>query len=165
MGGDEGWPFRLVMLAVTLTGIFIVSALIGVVSTGLAQKLDDLRKGRSVVLERDHTIVFNWSDTIFDVLSQLVIANESRNRPCIVVMAQKDKVAMEDEIAAKVPDCRNSRIICRTGDPTDVHEIDIVSPSECRSVIILSPDSAEPDACVIKTILALVTDPKRRKER
>src|SRR5688500_9619056 len=30
MGGDAGWGFRWVMLAVTLGGIFVVSALIGV---------------------------------------------------------------------------------------------------------------------------------------
>ena len=33
MGGDAGWSFRVVMLMVTLGGIFIVSALIGVLST------------------------------------------------------------------------------------------------------------------------------------
>ena len=30
MGGDNGWGFRIVMLMVTLAGIFVVSALIGV---------------------------------------------------------------------------------------------------------------------------------------
>ena len=101
MGGDTGWGFRAVMLAVTLGGIFIVSALIGVLSTGLEGKLDELRKGRSEVLEKDHTIIFNWSASIFDILSELSIANESRRRPRIVIMADKDKVEMEDEIAAK----------------------------------------------------------------
>jgi ion channel POLLUX/CASTOR len=50
MGGDVGWAFRVVMLAVTLGGIFIVSALIGVLSAGVDSKLDELRKGRSRVL-------------------------------------------------------------------------------------------------------------------
>lgn len=163
MGGDEGWAFRLVMLAVTLTGIFIVSALIGVISTGLAGKLEQLRKGRSLVLEQDHAIIFNWSETIFDVISQLVIANESRRRPRIVIMADRDKVDMEDQIAAKVPDRRNTKIICRRGDPTDLYDISIVNPQTCRSVVLLSPEQPDADACVIKTILALVTDPRRRK--
>ena len=52
MGGDAGWGFRIVMLVVTLAGIFVVSALIGVLSAGLEGKLDQLRKGRSLVLER-----------------------------------------------------------------------------------------------------------------
>ena len=163
MGDDQGWPFRLLMLAVTLTGVFIVATLVGVIITGLVGKLEQLRKGRSLVLEENHTIVFNWSETIFDVISQLVIANESRWRPSIVIMADRDKVEMEDEIAAQVRDRRNSRIICRSGDPTDLYDIGIVNPRTCRSVVVLSPAGPHSDACVIKTILALVTDPERRK--
>src|SRR5687767_10971264 len=56
MGADAGWAFRIVMLAVTLAGIFVVSALIGVLSAGVDSKLEELRKGRSRVLENDHTI-------------------------------------------------------------------------------------------------------------
>ena len=165
MGGDTGWGFRAVMLAVTLGGIFIVSALIGVLSTGLEGKLDELRKGRSEVLEKDHTIIFNWSASIFDILSELSIANESRRRPRIVIMAAKDKVEMEDEIAAKVPNLRNTRVICRSGDPTDLADLAIVSPQTSRSIIVLSPEGDDPDSRVVKTILALVNDPRRRTEK
>ena len=98
MGGDTGWGFRGVMLAVTLGGIFVVSALIGVLSSGIEGKLDELRKGRSDVLEKDHTIILNWSASVFDIISELTIANQSRRRPRIVIMADKDKVEMEDEI-------------------------------------------------------------------
>ena len=163
MGGDSGWGFRLVMLIVTIAGIFVVSALIGVLSSGLEGRLDELRKGRSRVLEKEHTIIFNWSPSIFDVISELVIANESRKRPRIVVMSDKDKVEMEDEIADKVPDTKNTRIICRSGDPTDLFDINIVNPQDARSIIVLSPESDDPDSCVIKTILALVNDPARRE--
>jgi voltage-gated potassium channel Kch len=165
MGGDNGWGFRIVMLVVTLAGIFVVSALIGVLSTGLEGKLDELRKGRSRVLEKEHTIIFNWSPSIFDVISELVIANESRKRPRIVVMSDKDKVEMEDEIADKVPNTKNTRIICRSGDPTDLFDINIVNPQDARSIIILSPENDDPDSCVIKTILAVVNDPARREAR
>lgn len=165
MSGDAGWSFRLIMLLVTLAGIFIVSALIGVLSSGLASRLDELRKGRSIVLERDHTIIFNWSPSIFDVIAELVIANESRRRPRIVVMSGKDKVEMEDEIAAKVPDTKNTRIICRSGDPTDLYDIGIVNPATARSIIILAPEEEDADSRVIKTILALVDDPGRRAAR
>ena len=57
----------------------------------------------------------NWSPSIFDIVSELVVANQSRKRGRIVIMADKDKVEMEDEIADKVPDLKNTRVICRTG--------------------------------------------------
>lgn len=167
MGGDSGWGFRIVMLAVTIGGIFVVSTLIGILSSGIEGKLEQLRKGRSKVLESDHTIILNWSPSIFDIVSELAIANLSRKHPRIVIMADRDKVEMEDEIAAKVPNLRNTRVICRSGDPTDLYDLTLVSPQSSRSIIVLSPESDDherndPDSQVVKTILALVNDPARR---
>jgi len=165
MGADSGWAFRWVMLAVTLGGIFVVATLIGVLSSGIEGKLDELRKGRSSVIETDHTIILNWSASVFDIISELTIANQSRRRPRIVIMADRDKVEMEDEIAQKVPNLRNTRIICRSGDPTDLSELAITSPQTSRSIIVVSPESDDPDSRVIKTVLALVNDPRRREAK
>ncbi|MEI9888897.1 MAG: hypothetical protein WDN08_20820 [Rhizomicrobium sp.] len=165
MGGDTGWGFRIVMLFVTLTGIFVVSTLIGVISSGVDGKLEELRKGRSRVLESDHTVILNWSPSIFDIVSELVVANQSRSKGRIVIMADKDKVEMEDEIADKVPELKNTRVICRTGDPTDLYDLSLTNPQGSRSLIVLSPDSDTADSQVVKTILALVNDPRRRAER
>jgi voltage-gated potassium channel Kch len=165
MGGDQGWSFRGIMLLVTIAGIFVFSALIGVISSGLEEKLDELRKGRSQVLEKEHTIILNWSPSIFDVISELIIANQSRRHPRIVIMANKDKVEMEDEIAAKVGDRKNTKIICRSGDPTDLYDLSIVNPQTSRSIIVLSPEGEDADSQVIKTVLALVNDPNRRTEK
>ena len=40
VAGDTGWSFRLVGFAITLGGIFIVSALIGVLASGLEGRLN-----------------------------------------------------------------------------------------------------------------------------
>jgi voltage-gated potassium channel Kch len=165
IGGDTGWEFRLTMLVVTVAGIFVFSTLIGVLSSGIETQLDHLRKGRSLVLEKEHTIILNWSPSIFDVISELVIANESRKRPRIVIMANRDKVEMEDEISDKIADLKNTRIICRSGDPADLYDLSIVNPDESRSIVILSPEADDPDSSVIKTILALTQAPGRRKKR
>ena len=164
VAGDAGWGFRIVMLLVTLAGIFIVSALIGVLNTGLDGKLEQLSKGKSKVLEKDHTIKFNWSESIYDVISEIVIANESRRKPRIVIMADMDKLTMEEEIADKIKDLKNTRLICRSGNPTVLFDIGLVSPETCRSVIIMSPETEDADAQVIKTILALVNGQDRRPD-
>lgn len=164
MGGDEGWGFRVSMLFVTLGGIFIVSSLIGVINSGLEAKLDELRKGRSFVLESDHTLILGWSPKIFTVLSELVLANENRKKPRVVILAEKDKVEMEDEIRDNVGDTGKTRIICRTGTPLDLSDLEIVNPHQARSIVVLAPESEEPDSEVIKSILALTNSPSRRPE-
>lgn len=164
MAGDTDWTFRIIALAITLSGIFIFSALIGILSAGINDRLIMLRKGRSRVLETGHTIIYNWSASIFDIISELAIANESERRPRVVIMANRDKVEMEDEIADKLPHLGKLKVICRSGDPTDLYDLAIVSPQSSKSIIVLSPSADDPDAAVVKTILALIHDPKRRAE-
>jgi ion channel POLLUX/CASTOR len=162
MGGDTGWGFRLTMLGVTLGGIFIVSTLIGVLASGISNKLDELRKGHSFVVEKGHTLILGWSEKIFPIISELLIANANQKNPVIVVLAAKDKVEMEDMLSSKIPDTRNTRIICRNGSTIDLNDIEIVNPHDTKSIIILSPEDNEPDISVIKTILALTNNPKRK---
>lgn len=164
MGGDTGWGFRLVMLGVTLGGIFIVSALIGVLASGISGKLDDLRKGHSFVVESGHTLILGWSEKIFPIISELIIANENQQKPVIVILGDKDKVEMEDEIKLKIPDLKNTKIICRSGSTVDMNDLEIVNPHDSRSVILLAHEGNDPDISVIKTILALTNNPNRRKE-
>ncbi|WP_156391004.1 MULTISPECIES: CASTOR/POLLUX-related putative ion channel [unclassified Nocardioides] len=158
VAGDGGasWQFLLTMLVLTIAGLFIVSALIGVIATGIDAKLADLRRGRSTVLEKDHTVILGWSDSIFTIVSELTLANESRRKPVIVVLADRDKVEMEELLRAKVPDLRGTRVICRSGSPMDLDDLALSSHPSARSVILLAPETSEdPDAEVIKTLLAL----------
>jgi voltage-gated potassium channel Kch len=164
MGGDTGWGFRLVMLFVTIGGIFVVSTLIGVLTAGVEGKLDELRKGRSRVLENGHTLILGWSPQIFTILSELMIANENQKNARIVILADKDKVEMEDELRNRVETIGSTRVICRCGSPIDLADLEIGSPHTAKSIIVLPPEEDDPDCWVIKTILALTNNPDRRPE-
>ncbi|MBI5489313.1 MAG: NAD-binding protein [Deltaproteobacteria bacterium] len=165
MGGDSGgWAFLFSILAVTLGGVFIVSTLIGVLTSGIEAKVDELRKGRSKVIERDHTLILGWSPKIFSIISELVEANANRTKPRIVILADKDKVEMEDEVRSRVPDTKNTKVVCRTGNPIDLADLEIVNPHAARSIVVLAPEEANPDSQVIKAILAITNNPNRRKE-
>lgn len=166
MADDEGPVlFVLSMLLVTLIGVFVFSALIGVLSAGLERRFESLRKGRSRVLAHDHIVVLGWSPEIFTVLSELVIANANRKRSVIVVLADRDKVEMEQEIADRLGRTGRTRIVCRNGNPADVDDIDIANVQTSRAIIVLSPSTEDPDADVLKTLLAIVNDPDRRPGR
>ncbi len=165
MGGDTGTPgFLLAMLVVTLGGIFLVSTLIGILTSGIEGKIAELRKGRSFVVERNHTLLLGWSPQIFTIISELVTANANQARSCLVVLADKDKVAMEDEIRANVGATGRTRIVCRTGSPLDPTDLEIVNPHDARAIVIFAPEASDPDTHVIKTILALTNSPNRKPE-
>lgn len=165
MGGDQGWGFRIAMLLVTIGGVFVISTLIGVLTSGVEGKLEDLRKGRSRVLETGQTIILGWSEQIFTIISELVEANSNQAQSCIVIMADKDKVEMEDEIRDRIESTGKTRIVCRTGNPLEVSDLQLVSLNTSKSIILLSPEeSEEADAEVIKSILAIINFPGRRTQ-
>ncbi len=163
MGGDTGWGFRILMLVLTLGGLIIVASLIGIISGGFDAKVEDLRKGRSRVLETDHTLILGFSSKVFPIVTELCVASQSRRRSAIVILAPRDKVEMEDEIRALVGDTGKTKIICRTGDPMNPVDLEISSPQTARSIIILArEDTPDPDSDVIKTALALTNSPRRK---
>ena len=164
MGGDTGTGFRVVMLFVTLGGIFVVSALIGVLNNAIESQMERLRKGRSLVLETNHTLILGWSAQIFTIINELMRANENQPNARIVILADKDKVDMEDEIRERVEFKGKTRIICRNGSPIDPNDLEIASPHAAKSIIVLPPENSDPDTDVIKTVLAITNHPNRRPE-
>ena len=164
LGGDDGWGLRIIMLLVTLFGIFIVSILIGTITSGLEQRLGEMRKGRTQVLEENHTLILGYSSKVFAIIGELIIANTNQRNPSIVILADRDKVEMDDEILAKFPDLKNTRVICRRGNPIDLDHLKLALPNLARSIIVLAPEVEQPDIYVIKSVLALTNNPERKSE-
>lgn len=162
VGGDTGWALRLTMLLVTFGGIFVLSTLIGVLTSGIEGKIEDLRKGRSRVIESNHTVILGWSQQIFAVITELVAANANQRRSCIVILGDKDKVEMDEEIRDLVGPTGRTRIVCRRGNPMTLNDLEIVNLQAARSIIILSPEDDSSDSSVIKTMLAITNNPQRR---
>jgi Trk K+ transport system NAD-binding subunit len=173
--GDTGWSFRLLGFLITLGGIFIVSALIGILASGLDNRLGELRRGRSRVIEAGHTAILGWSPQVFSIISELALANRHlRNdrgssaagrSACVAILADKDKVEMEEEIRTKVPDTMGTRVVCRSGNPLDLDDLRIVSPDTARAIIVVSPGGPYPDLPIAKTMMALAKDRDRRPNR
>ncbi|MGY2895562.1 CASTOR/POLLUX-related putative ion channel [Deinococcus sp. UYEF24] len=164
LGSDSGSPLFLgTMFVMTLGGIFVVSILIGVVTSGIETRLEDLRKGRSFVVETGHTLILGWSPHVFTILSELVIANANQRRPCVVILADKDKVEMEDELRDRLGSTGRTRVVCRTGSPIDLTDLEIANPHAARSIIVLAPEEDNADSGVIKSILAITNNPNRRE--
>lgn len=156
MGGDVGWPLRVASLAATIGGILIVSSLIGLLASGISDRVAELRRGRSPVLETGHTLVLGWSPKIFPIVSELTVANENQGGGAVVVLAAMDKDEMERQLEARVRDRRGTRIVCRNGVPFEPIDIAIARPEAAKSVVVLNPGHDDGDAEVVKTTLALI---------
>ncbi len=158
MEADTGWPLRLQSLFVVLFGILVGSSLIGLIASGIERRVAELRKGRSEVLEENHVLILGWSEKVFPVITELVLAHRGRKDSVIVVLADHDKIEMEDAIRARVRHLGRTRIVCRSGDPSNPADLALVSPYETRSVIVLGNNHIDGDAQVIRSVLALMDD-------
>lgn len=150
---DQDWPTRVLSLIVTLSGIFLAGSLIGLIANAIDQRVDKLRKGRSAVLETGHTLVLGWSARLPTILSELVIANSNHRRQAVVVLSDKPKDEMEDELHRLVPNTKTTRVVCRTGDVGSIDDLQLVNIEGARSVIVLAGDQG--DAGVVKAVLAV----------
>lgn len=79
----------------------------------IGDKIEDLKKGKSDVLEAAHTLILGWSDKSLNMIDQLCLANESAGGKAIVILAERDKLDMEHDIHRHVRDLRGSRVLCR----------------------------------------------------
>lgn len=163
MGGDAGWGYRIIMLLVTLGGVFVISTLIGVLSSAIEGKLEELRRGKSKILETNHIVILGWSEQLYTIISELVEANRNQPGNCIAVLSPLDKVAMDEMLSTRLGSTGRTRLVTRTGSPMDINDLNLVSIDTAKSIIILSPEDAEnADAEVIKVLLAIVNNAERK---
>ncbi|TYH81781.1 hypothetical protein ES332_D02G009200v1 [Gossypium tomentosum] len=148
---------RLVSVSISFGGMLIFAMMLGLVSEAISEKLDSLRKGRSEVVEQNHTLILGWSDKLGSLLNQLAIANESLGGGIVVVMAERDKEEMELDIAKMEFDFRGTSVICRSGSPLILADLKKVSVSKARAIVVLADDgnADQSDARALRTVLSL----------
>ncbi len=150
--GDQTWVTRIVGLLITLCGIFIAGSLIGLIANAVDQQIEELRKGRSRVIETDHTLILGWSTRVPAIVSELVIANESRKKAAVVILASTDKTEMEETLRDFIDDTRTTRIVCRSGEPWLPRNLDLVNLAGARSVVVVGDGD---DALTVKALLSI----------
>ena len=155
--------YKLLAVSGGMVGIVLLSALIAFITTSLDQKINELKRGRSKVIEEDHTLILGWNEQrIVEILQELILANESERDACVVILADRDKEEVDDVLRLRIKDRKTTRIVTRSGDVSTLANLDMVSVDDARSVIILAScddtDSAEQkstsDAKAIQTVLA-----------
>jgi Trk K+ transport system NAD-binding subunit len=156
MGSDTGIGFRIAMLLVTLFGVVLVASLIGIISNALSSRIELLRKGKSKVLEKDHTLILGWNSKVIQIVTEIAIANQMHKHAVIVILADRDKVEMEEEIHRKAGALGKTRVVVRSGNPMSKTDLAIVDPSHAAAIVLLAPESSQDaDSFSIKTCLAL----------
>nr|WP_307054722.1 NAD-binding lipoprotein [Streptomyces achromogenes] len=156
LGAVTGAPLRMLLsVLLGLVALLYVSTLIGLITSGLTDRIVELRRGRSTVVEAGHSVVLGWSEQVFTVVAELIAARAHRRWGAVVVLADRDRTEMEEALTAVLGPARATRLICRSGSPADPEALTTVSPRTAHAVLVLPGTSAAGDAESVRTLLAL----------
>ncbi len=166
MGSDneKGGVVAALAIFTTLCGVGVVALLIGLVSSTIGDKIDDLRKGKSPVIDEGHTLILGFGEKVFAILRELREANSNQPHAAIVILSLVDKEEVETAVRERMGDMRTTRGVVRQGSPYSPADVKKVGAGRARSIIVLSADTddaeeedsaGKADMGAIKTLLAL----------
>ena len=162
--GDSNWIAKLTSILAVMVGLILFSSMVAFITSVFEAKLDELRRGRSLVLESEHTLILGFGDRILEVIRELIEANESEPDASIVILAEDDKEEMDNIIRDNITDFATTRVITRSGVVTNINNLKKVMAENAKSVIIMnSAASWRPenernlaDALVLKSIMSII---------
>jgi len=162
--GDSNWLAKLTSILAVMVGLILFSSMVAFITSVFEAKLDELRRGRSLVLESEHTLILGFGDRILEVIRELIEANESEPDASIVILAENDKEEMDNVIRDNISAFATTRVITRSGVVTNINNLKKVMAENAKSVIIMnSAASWRPekeknlaDALVLKSIMSII---------
>eukprot|EP00854_Cymbomonas_tetramitiformis_P015635 gene15635-18540_t len=155
--GLEGASERLVGTFVTLGGMMVFALMLSLVAEHISEMVDTLKRGKSDVVEKDHTLILGWSDKLLPIVEQIALANDSEGGGVVVVLSARNKQEMEEAIGQAEFSFRGTKVVCRTGTPLLLADLNKVSVSAARAIIVLSEASNADmsDANTLRIMLSL----------
>jgi hypothetical protein len=161
---DAGIGNRVVSTIAAILGVIVAGLLISALAGNFQQALEEIRRTGAPVMEEGHFLILGWSEKIYSVIDQLSEAYAQQGRIIVVVMAERDKVEMEEKLYDKVQSLHRVKIVVRSGSSVVLNDLAKVSFDRARAVVVLvddadidDPDKA--DARIMKTLMALFNHP------
>jgi len=151
VGDDTTAWVALSGVTITLGGILVFSLLIGILSSKIGEKLDELKRGKSSVIEDEHTIIVGQGDKLFEIVRELVEAFAHMPDDVIAVFSPAAKEELDETLRERIPHCGTTEVVCRTGCPTDLDALRKMGFDRAKSFVVVSDSDEE----VIKTLLAV----------
>ena len=159
---EDGWiGYRVFMTVGGVFGLLVTSILIGIIATGIEEKMDSLKKGNVAVLEENHIVVLGFKTGEYSLIQELVYGADKRPC-CIVVAGDLDREEMEDSIQENVKCPPNVRILCRSVNIFDPRTLERCSLSTCRTILI-SPTDNDRTVRALLAVTRILHDTPERK--
>ena len=143
---------KAVLFIITLFGIVFSSVLVGIVTTGIEESLDDIAHEGSKVLEhRPHVLVLGCVPVTGEILQSLAQNNEHGRHvePIVVLEEKRDIVEVGKELDFKLESFSKTKTIYRQGCPYSKDDLGLCSIENARAILV----TVHSDDEAVKTVL------------
>lgn len=146
--GSTNVTLIIVCLITVLIGMVTFSgAVIGYITNYISSFIEDANEGERPLVISDHTVILNWNNRAAEIIHDLLFTEK---REVIVVLVNQDKEGTEQKIKDRLSETlkKNPRlahkntVIVKEGDTYSTEQLDNISVSRAKSVIILSEDNS-----------------------
>lgn len=136
---DNNFAEILLKIGITFFGIIIFSTLVGIITSTLSLRIEELRSGKSPIDEEQHIIICNFTKKTIPVIQELINAN-AKKKIVIAILSNLKPSEAQLRISNQIKKLPNVKIICRKGFMWQPNMIEIMNIERCEQIIILNPD-------------------------
>ena len=145
---------KIIAIAIWVASVTIAATIIAFVTSKLRDRVENLRRGKTPIVESGHTLILGWSNRAFPIIQQLCVANSNKRGSVIAIFADIDRAQIEEQIASRIPDLGKTKIVIRNGDPTNPQDLARTNISKASSIIVLD-DDLKGDSAIVSTVLSI----------
>ena len=156
--GFPEWIFILIFISFQFVAALIfLNLFIGIITSEMESVREDENRGKSKIYTTGHTLILGWNDEIFNIISELRKANNSKEKAEIVILADKSKKEMDYLIQENFEGFSTTKVRTRSGNPSHIDDLQLVNAWKSKSIILLnSPEIENYDYTILKSIIALL---------
>lgn len=163
-GMEANFGQKIALFIITLFGIVFTSVLVGIITTGIEENLEQIAHEGSKVLERrPHVLVLGCVQVTTEVLRNLAQHNESGRHvePIVVLEEKRDVVEVGKELDFELKAFPKTNTIYRQGCPYSQDDLSLCSIEHAHTILV----TAASDVDAVKTVLVCTAMLKELKRK
>jgi hypothetical protein len=151
--GNIGISSRIISLVITLSGVLLMSTLIGILSAGLTDKMIELRNYGTPITNKNYTLILGWNYRVYNIINELIEAYDGISNHSVIILSEESKVEKDQSINRIINLPKNFNIQSRQFDPFIFSSYSILDIKNAKSIIITQNNKNE--FILLKTLLML----------
>jgi len=126
---DPSIFYNILYFFIVVLSLLFSSVVIGIITQSIQQRVEEMRKGHSKIIEQNHIVILGWAPkvhTIIDELNEKIIEKErlesaKQKKEVVVIIDEIEKVKIEEELSTQSKKNHARRYVEKSCPPGNTH--------------------------------------------